>query len=335
VTGARRAAGGLRARRAATMGTVTVLFVFVDGVGAGAADPDRNPLARGEFLLSRFADGSGAPLPAGGRAALADATLGVPGRPQSATGQTAILTGENAPRLLGRHLLGFPNATLRALLRERSLFLGLARAGRRAVFANAYPVAYLRALGLAADGEPEFDLGRRRARPAATTVAYAAGGGAFRTWGDARAGRGLTHDITGGTARRRGADVPAREPEEAADVFLALARGHDLALFEFFETDEAGHARSMDAALDALGRLDAFLRRLAARLGADDALVVASDHGNLEDLGTRNHTLSPVPVLGFGRAAAEVAAVRDLTHLAPLLARLAGAGALPPPPPSS
>jgi 2,3-bisphosphoglycerate-independent phosphoglycerate mutase len=309
---------------------VTVLFVFVDGVGAGARDPDRNPLAREEFLLSRFEDGSGAPLPAGGRAVLADATLGVPGRPQSATGQTAILTGENAPRLLGRHLLGFPNAALRALLRKRSLFLALSLAGRRAVFANAYPVAYLRALGLPAEGEPEFSLGKRRARPAATTVAYAAGGGAFRTWGDARAGRGLTHDITGRTARRRGADVPAREPAEAADVFLEVSRGHDLALFEFFESDEAGHARSMERALDALGRVDAFLRRLATRLGPEDALVVASDHGNVEDLATRNHTLARVPVLGFGRAAAEIAEVRDLTHLAPLLARLAGAGALPP-----
>ncbi|HET7826622.1 MAG TPA: alkaline phosphatase family protein [Anaeromyxobacter sp.] len=309
---------------------MTVLFVFVDGVGAGAPDPDRNPLARGEFLLSRFADGSGAPLPDGARAVLADATLGVPGRPQSATGQTAILTGENAPRLLGKHLLGFPNATLRALLQERSLFLALARSGRRFVFANSYPVAYLRALGLPAEGEPEFSLGRRRPRPAATTVAYAAGGGAFRTWADARAGRGLTHDITGRTARGRGADVPAREPAEAADLLLALARGHDLALFEFFETDEAGHARSMERALDALGRVDAFVRRLAAGLGPDDALVVASDHGNVEDLSTRNHTLSPVPVLGFGRAAAEIHSVRDLTHLAALLARLAGGAILPP-----
>jgi 2,3-bisphosphoglycerate-independent phosphoglycerate mutase len=308
---------------------VTVLFVFVDGVGAGSRDPDRNPLARGEFLLSRFEDGSGAPLPAGGRAVLADATLGVPGRPQSATGQTAILTGENAPRLLGKHLLGFPNAPLRALLRERSLFLALARSGRRAVFANSYPLAYLRALGIPAEGEPEFALGKRRARPAATTVAYAAGGGAFRTWADARAGRGLTHDITGQTARRRGADVPAREPAEAADLFLALSRGHDLALFEFFETDEAGHAQSMERALDAIGRVDAFVRRLAARIGPEDALVVASDHGNVEDLGVRNHTLSPVPVLGFGRAAGEIAAVRDLTHVAALLARLAGGDVLP------
>ncbi len=309
---------------------MAVLFVFVDGVGAGADDPERNPLARGEFLLSRFEDGAGAPLPSGGRAVLADARLGIPGRPQSATGQTTILTGENAPALVGRHVLGFPNAALRALLRERSLFRALAAAGRCALFANAYPVAYLRALGLPAEGEPEFELGRRRARPAATTVAYAAGGGVFCTWADAKAGRGLTHDITGGRARAHGADVPARGPEEAAEILLALSRANDLTLFEFFETDEAGHARSMERALDALVRLDAFLRRLVAGLGPDDALVVASDHGNIEDLSTRNHTLHPVPVLGFGRAAGEIGEVRDLTHLAPLLRGLAGAPGLPP-----
>jgi hypothetical protein len=303
---------------------VSVLFVFVDGVGAGSADGDRNPLAREEFLLSRFDDGSGAPLPRDGRAALADACLGVAGRPQSATGQTAILTGENAPALVGRHVLGFPNAPLRELLRARSLFRALAGAGRTAVFANAYPVAYLRALGLDASGEPEFEVGRR-ARAAATTVAYAAGGFRFRTWADARCGEGLTHDITGERARDRGWDLPRRDPVEAAGILRALAAGSDLALFEFFETDEAGHARSMDRALDALGRLDRFLRALVDGLGPDDALVVASDHGNLEDLSTRNHTRAPVPVLGFGRAAAEVARVRDLTLLAPLLLELAGA----------
>ncbi len=309
---------------------MSVLFVFVDGVGAGPRDPDRNPLARGDFLLSRFEDGGGPPLPAGGRAVLADARLGVPGRPQSATGQTTILTGENAPRAVGRHVLGFPNAALREILLRASLFRALAASGRRAVFANAYPVAYLRALGIPADGEPEFEVGRRRARAAATTVAYAAAGGAFRTWADARAGRALTHDVTGGRARAHGADLPERTPEEAADVLRALARDHDLALFEFFETDEAGHARSMERAGDALLRLDRLLRALVARLAPEDALVVASDHGNLEDLSTRNHTLAPVPVLGFGRAAAALDGVRDLTHLAPLLLHLAGTGSLPP-----
>ena len=319
-------AGTLRCGRPGAAGyhpRVPVLFVFVDGVGAGAADPDQNPLARGEFLLSRFADGTGAPLPAGGRAVLADARLGVAGRPQSATGQTTILTGENAPALLGKHLLGFPNPALRALLTRRSLYRRLATAGRRAVFANAYPVAYLQALGFDAPGDPEFAL-RRRARPSATTVAFAAGGGTFRTFADARAGRGLTHDLTGRRAEELGLSLPRRTPGEAAEVFWDLAAGHDLAAFEFFETDEAGHARSMERALDALARLDAFLRVLVGRLGPEDALVVTSDHGNLEDLSTRNHTLAQVPVLGFGRAAARLDAVRDLTGLAPLLLGLAG-----------
>jgi hypothetical protein len=307
---------------------VATVFVFVDGVGAGGRDPDRNPLARGDFLLSQFEDGEGSALPSGGRVVLADATLGVTGRPQSATGQTTILTGENAPAFLGHHLLGFPNAALRDLLRRRSLFRALADAGGTAAFANAYPVAYLRALGFEAEGEPEFELGRRRARAAATTVAFAAGGGRLRTWPDARAGHALTHDITGERARAHGADLPARAPAEAAEILLSLARGHDLTVFEFFETDEAGHARSMERALDALGRLDALLRGLLAGLGEDDALVVASDHGNLEDLSTRNHTRARVPVLGFGRAAGEVGAVTDLTHLAPLLLGLATGGSL-------
>jgi 2,3-bisphosphoglycerate-independent phosphoglycerate mutase len=307
-----------------------VLFVFVDGVGAGARDPAVNPLARGEFLLSRFADGTGAPLPAGGRAALADACLGVPGRPQSATGQTTILTGANAPRALGKHLLGFPNEALRAILRERSLFRALAAEGRTATCANSYPVAYLRALGYACEGEPEFTFGKRRPRPSATTVAFAAGGGRFRTWGDARAGRGLTHDITGARARAFGAGIPPREPEEAAAILLDLARRADLTLFEFFETDEAGHARSMDAALDAIERLDRFLRAAVAGLGESDALLVASDHGNLEDLSSRNHTLARVPILGFGRAAPRVDEVADLTSLAPLLLSLALDGAAVP-----
>ena len=303
-----------------------VLFVFVDGVGAGTRDPEVNPLARADFLLSRFRDGGGSPLPRGGQARLADACLGVPGRPQSATGQTAILTGENAPRALGHHLLGYPNAPLRELILRRSVFRAVAEAGRRAVFANAYPVAYLRALGLPCDGDPEPELsGRRRARASATTVAFSAGSGAFRTWADARAGRGLTHDISGARASEFGAGIPPRSPAEAAEILLEIAAGHDLALFEFFESDEAGHLRSMERALEALARLDSFLRALVSRLPEDWSLVVASDHGNVEDLSSRNHTLAPVPVLAFGPAAARVQEVRDLTCIRRLLLDLAGA----------
>jgi phosphopentomutase len=85
----------------------------------------------------------------------------------------------------------------------------------------------------------------------------------------------------------------------------------------------------MERALDALARVDALLRAIVGGLGPGDALVVASDHGNLEDLSTRNHTRAPVPVLGFGRAADALGAVTDLTHLAPLLVRLAGGSLRP------
>jgi 2,3-bisphosphoglycerate-independent phosphoglycerate mutase len=304
-----------------------VIFVFVDGVGAGVPDPDVNPLARDEYLLSRFADGSGAPLPSGGRAVLADARLGVPGRPQSATGHTTILTGENAPRLIGQHLLGFPNGRLRELLTERSIFRTVVERGGRAAFANAFPIAYLRAIGFDVAGEPEFALGRRRPRAAATTVAFGAAGGRFRTWSEAREGTALPHDITGDRARGLSGELPHRDPAAAAEILLRIAREHDFTLFEFFETDEAGHARSMELAASALGRVDGLLRALVPALGPDDGLVVASDHGNVEDLSTRNHTLNPVPVLGFGAAAAAIGPIVDLTGLAPCLARLAQADA--------
>jgi 2,3-bisphosphoglycerate-independent phosphoglycerate mutase len=311
------------------MGPVAVLFVFVDGVGAGDPDPAVNPLARGDFLLSRFEDGSGSALPHGGAWALADACLGVPGRPQSATGQSTILSGENAPAAVGGHLLGFPNASLRAWLEPRSIFRALAAEGHAAAFANAYPVAHLQALGFPAEGEPEIDPAqvRRRSRASATTVAFAAGGGSFRTWGDARAGRALTHDVTGARANGYGARLPPRTPEQAAGILLDLARAHALTLFEFFETDEAGHARSMERALEALERVDRLLRALREGLRPGDSLVVASDHGNVEDLSTRNHTRRPVPVLAFGPAAGEVAGVRDLTGIAPMLRRLAAGSA--------
>ncbi|HSN13622.1 MAG TPA: alkaline phosphatase family protein, partial [Anaeromyxobacteraceae bacterium] len=198
--------------------------------------------------------------------------------------------------------------------------------GGRAAFANAFPVVYLRALGFDVVGEPEFELGRRRPRAAATTVAFGAAGGRFRTWQEARDGTALPHDITGDRARGHGGQLPRRDPAAAAEILLGIARAHDFTLFEFFETDEAGHARSMELAADALARVDGLLRALLPALGPEDSLVVASDHGNVEDLSTRNHTLNPVPVLGFGPAAGQIAAIADLTGLAPLLARLAAGG---------
>ena len=47
-------------------------------------------------------------------------------------------------------------------------------------------------------------------------------------------------------------------------------------------------------------------------------VVVTSDHGNIEDLSTRSHTLNPIATLAFGPGRHYVASrVRCLTDIAP------------------
>lgn len=281
-----------------------VAILFTDGVGVGRRLPS-NPLAGIDCLLSQFSDGTGTALPAGGRRHDVDTTFGVQGRPQSATNQTAIFTAKPAPLLLGRHVLGFPNQPLRHLLATHSIVRQATRGGRRASFVNAYPTSYLDVLSLprrpstSSDGViPE--RARRRVRASASTLAMTAGNVALRTFDDARRGEGLTHDIDGSSAVRRGADVPLRAPEEAAAIFWRLAE--DLTLFEHFLADEAGHAQDFEAARRALLTFDGFARAVVAARPADCQLFICSDHGNVEDLSTRSHTRNPVAVLTFGAA---------------------------------
>jgi 2,3-bisphosphoglycerate-independent phosphoglycerate mutase len=297
------------------------VLVFIDGLGIGDRDPAYNPLARSATLLSQFNDGTGAPLPAGGRMVALDATLGTAGRPQSATGQTTLLTGRNASAMLGRHLLGYPNAALRQLLTDESIFRRLGESGARFTFANGYPVVYLQALHLPYVGQtdPFTDLPARwarRLRPAAAPFAFAAAGGRLATFDEVRSGLALCHDLTNRAARERGSDLPLRTPQEAAGVISRLSAQADFVMFDYFLTDEAGHLQDFELAERALTNLDLFLRALLALLPlARTSLFVTSDHGNLEDLRRRNHTLANVPLLLFGPAS-------DWTDVLPLVTRL-------------
>ena len=283
-----------------------VAILFTDGVGVGPNDPSTNPLSRAAYLLSQFADGGGATLPAGGTRHDVDTTFGVEGRPQSASNQTAIFTARPAPSLLGHHILGYPNAPLRALIAEHSVVKRITGSGRSATFANAYPAGYLDALGLkrrpseGADIEipPRF---LRRLKASASTLSMSAGGVALRTLDDARRNEGLTHDVDGSSAARRKLIVPLRTPEEAAAIFWKLSA--DFTLFEHYLADEAGHAQDLAAAEKAISTFDAFARAVIAHRPADCQVLICSDHGNVEDLSTRGHTRNPVAVLSFGDSA--------------------------------
>ncbi len=102
-----------------------------------------------------------------------------------------------------------------------------------------------------------------------------------------------------------------------------LAEAHAFTMYEHFLTDRAGHARQMDRAIDILENLEAFLDAVLSSMNAAETLtVLTSDHGNLEDLSTKQHTTNGVPTLFWGAGAADAAAaVRSLPDIAPAILR--------------
>lgn len=301
-----------------------VLLVFLDGVGIGADDAAANPFAAawlprlrellgGRLPVREHLDGAG--RVESGRAVLvaADATLGVAGRPQSGTGQTALLTGINAPREFGRHFGSWVPTGLRAALAAESLLARALRAGRSAAFANAHPIGRF---GI------EVFVGRR---PAAPPLAAHAVGLLTRDRDELRAGRAVASSITNERWRSDlRADVPDISAEQAGRNLAGIAAEHAVTLYAHYDTDAAGHREDLAEAVAALERVDAFLGGVVDALPEDALLVVASDHGNVEDV-AGGHTLNPVPVIAVGRGRELLADhVRDLTHVTPALLGLLG-----------
>jgi hypothetical protein len=290
------------------------LLIFIDGIGIGARGP-HNPLALlGDAAspLAVFEDEEPV-LPYGGVLARTDACLGVEGRPQSASGQTTILTGTNAPAALGYHKQGFPNEALREIIKADSIFLQLRRAGFDDVtFANAYT--------------PRFFNSRPR-WVSATTTAVEAAGLPFRTLEDLRAGRAVYQDFTNRMVIDAGFDAQPRTPEEAAEVLARIVAENRFTLYEYFLTDRAGHAQDEEAALSILSNLARFVRSVLSLVDLKETtVIITSDHGNVEDLSIRNHTRNLVPTLAWGRQRERVREeVRDLSHVTPTILRILSA----------
>ena len=291
--------------------TDSLLLIFIDGLGIGTRGA-HNPLS----LLGDAArplavfEGEEPELPHGGVLVRTDACLGVGGRPQSASGQTTILTGVNVPARLGYHKQGFPNEDMRAILREHPIFLQLARAGVAPVtFANAYT--------------PNFFAQRPR-WVSATTVAVESAGLGFHTVDDLRDGRAVYHDFTNALLIAAGEDVAPRTPEEAAAVLARVAAAHRFTLYEYFLTDRAGHEQDMEGALTILSGLARLVRGVVERVDlARTTVILTSDHGNVEDLSSRNHTLNFVPKLAWGAGRGHVARrVRTLADITPAIVEL-------------
>ncbi|MEZ5346134.1 MAG: hypothetical protein R2681_11345 [Pyrinomonadaceae bacterium] len=289
------------------MDQTSVILFFVDGVGIGEKN-ENNPLSLTENLepfdnfvgidKQIFADGILIPT---------DARLGVDGRPQSASGQTAIYTGHNAPLLNGGHKHGFPNQKLRDLIAKHSIFLQLKQKGiEDSVFANAY-VSKL--------------LGKRPRFKSATTCAVEAAGMRFKTLPDLLGRKAVFHDFTNRSLIGYGLDVPEFTPKDAAEILISLASENRFTLYEHFITDKIGHDQDFERAADHLPMIAEFVRETVKRIDPKrTTLILTSDHGNVENLSIRNHTLNRVPTIIWGRKMRETAdQINDLTHITPAI----------------
>lgn len=290
-----------------------LLLLFVDGIGLAAEGRD-NPFAREEtpalrrLLAGGLLTGSVGSERGPARLRAVDATLGVAGLPQSATGQTALFSGVNAAEVMGRHVTGLPGPRLRSVLERGNLFSRAVEAGLRVTFANAYTRRFLAALE------------EGRARISVTSCCVLGGGLRIRTEEDLAAGRAVTWDVSGDLfGARAGVAVEPVAPREAGRRLAGLAAEHDLTIYETFLTDLAGHGREGFDPGEAVRRLDGLLDGLVDALDGRTTLAVTSDHGNLEDLSTRSHTRNPVPWLTLGPAAERLEGVESLLDVTPSL----------------
>ena len=300
-----------------------VVFVFLDGVGLGPAD-ESNPFWTAH--MPTLTGLLGTPLTDGAtvnRAGLllkgVDACLGVEGLPQSATGQTALFTGVNAPVTVGMHISAWPTTRLREIINQHSLLKRAVEAGFRATFANAFSKRYWQLVE------------QHKWRHSASTLTNMAAGLPFRTMDDLRRGEAVYWDITHLAARGYSKlDVPLISPDEAGARLARLSQTHDLVMYETFLPDLVGHRRAqLDPVFFLDEMLDPFFAGLLNAVTMETTIVVCSDHGNLEDTQSKAHTRNPVPLLAIGPGADLFRTANAITEVAPgILATLQRAQAI-------
>ena len=277
------------------------IFLFIDGVGLREPATD-NPITPEVCpALCRLFARHAVPI---------DACLAVDGLPQSATGQATMFTGVNAPIFMGRHCEGFPGPSLRKKIEEGNLFLSLKKRGKRVCFADAYLV------------EDAAELAARRFKSVTTVMALTTPE-VIATADDLADDQAVMQDLTRETIQDRYPDIPVISPEDAASHLFALARVNDFTLYEFFQTDVAGHSMDYARACEVLRLYDRFLAALLRYVEAAGlTLVMTSDHGNIESIDEQGHTRNPVPFVVFGPKEAEIrAAVKSLVDVTPAILR--------------
>ncbi|GAB4509385.1 MAG: metalloenzyme [Anaerolineae bacterium] len=275
-----------------------ILLLFLDGVGLGEDDPEVNPFCTAILPTLHQLSGGQRWLRTTGyqtseRAVLipTDPRMGVSGRPQSGTGQAAIVTGRNIPQLVGEHYGPKPNEATRALLTEDNVFKQVLAMGKTATLLEAYP--------------PIWHTGIESGKHLPSSYQYAAqaAGLRFPTMQDLLNGDALSGDWTGeGWRAQLGfPEIPTLTPYEAGVRLVQLSRRVDFAFFPHWMTDVVGHRGSLADAVRLLEVFDGVMAGVMDTWQDDEGLVIiTSDHGNIEEIGNRHHTMSDVPTVVIG-----------------------------------
>jgi bisphosphoglycerate-independent phosphoglycerate mutase (AlkP superfamily) len=137
-------------------------------------------------------------------------------------------------------------------------------------------------------------------------------------------GQAVYQEYSNRTLREYGFDVPILTPEEAGDILANIAKEHDFTLYEYFQSDLAGHTQTMDVAIPLLENLDRLIGQvLAATDLAETLVIISSDHGNIEDLSVNTHTTNPVPTFLIGCGKERIAdKIKELADITPALLSL-------------
>ncbi len=282
--------------------THSTLIIFLDGVGIGEEDREKNPFFKFGFktfenLFGRIPDTHNSELKSDGVFLKGiDATLGVEGLPQSGTGQTSIFVGINAPQFVGKHFGPFPYSTLIPLLREKSIVTEFKRMMLSVEFANAYPDIFFKYL---LSGKRRLGAIARMMRENSVEIKDAS---------YLRNGKALSAEINNFLwVEKLKYELPIVQPETAAERLLAMTSRNSLTVFEHFHTDHLGHGRIKEKFNRLFSALDEFLLAVLNKLEKEtQTVVICSDHGNIEDLSVKTHTTNPALFIAAGKYAEQI-----------------------------
>ncbi|MEZ4667483.1 MAG: hypothetical protein R3E39_06135 [Anaerolineae bacterium] len=294
-------------------------MIFLDGIGLGHDDPAINPFATAYMPTligltngKRWLQDTGRQITERSVFIPTDPRLGVAGRPQSGTGQATILTGRNIPQIIGEHYGPKPNAETRKLLAEDNFFKQVTASGKKAALLDAYPP------GL------HHDIDRGKTLRSSIQQAAHESGQKLFGMDELINKKALTPEWTGESWRRylKLDTTPVYTPQEAGKLMVEISRNYDFAFHSHWMTDMVGHRGPLERGVELLELFDGVMAGVLNTWDDDEGLVIiTSDHGNMEDIGSRNHTENDIPTVIIGKESLNFA--RDFNNLTDYVPRMA------------